>query len=414
MPGNDRCSDCNEPKPQWASVTYGTLMCLVCSGHHRSIGVHLSFVRSVAMDSWTEKQITAMEKGGNQKLVEYFESRNIPKNMSIPQKYSTKQAEYLRNRLARWLEGKTEPPPDPGRYDPTTGVSEAQGAEAIPGETPEQYNARQARLRDAARERMRQKFGTGGMSGSMGSMGSPMPEEPSGLGGMLGGVGSFLKNNVLDNEKVRCIAGTVGTLAGDTFHSVRRTVADGEVMSSLKSNVTGEEGSFVRSLAGGIAERVGSGGGRGGGCGGGGFSSPSKGLSEDDQAFFASIGQKTASSNSISTGGYNGGSVSNTSARGSGKTSGGSGWNDDDWGDSSLGGKDAGLAKQASAQLNLSPTKADLPTPVPLTRASTAPATTPARSPAKPPMMSTAPEPVKEKAPAKLDEPDDFFAEFGV
>lgn len=53
-----RCVDCLQPRPQWASVSYGVFMCLECSGVHRSLGVHLSFVRSVQMDSWTAKQLT--------------------------------------------------------------------------------------------------------------------------------------------------------------------------------------------------------------------------------------------------------------------------------------------------------------------------------------------------------------------
>merc|ERR1719355_499439 len=127
-----------------------------------------------------------MMKGGNGALVKYFSERGIEKSVQIATKYNTKQAEYLRNRLSRWLEGKTEPPPDPGRWDPTTGVSEAQGAEPLPGETTEQYNARQAKMREEARERLRAKFGGGGMGGGgcgggggfgggMVGMGSPEP-----------------------------------------------------------------------------------------------------------------------------------------------------------------------------------------------------------------------------------------------
>ena len=60
-PRAQKCVDCGANGPQWASVSYGVLMCLECSGQHRSLGVHLSFVRSVSMDSWSDKQIRMMQ-----------------------------------------------------------------------------------------------------------------------------------------------------------------------------------------------------------------------------------------------------------------------------------------------------------------------------------------------------------------
>ncbi|CAK9043145.1 Probable ADP-ribosylation factor GTPase-activating protein AGD6 (ARF GAP AGD6) (Protein ARF-GAP DOMAIN 6) (AtAGD6) (Protein ZIGA2) [Durusdinium trenchii] len=279
MPGNNLCVDCNNNAPQWASVTYGTLMCLECSGQHRSLGVHLSFVRSIQMDSWTEKQIAAMEKsGGNQKLVEFFEARGINKSMRIAQKYNTKQAAYYKERLSRLLEGKTEPPPDPGRYDPVTGVSEAQGAEPLPGETTDQYNARQAKLREEARERLRQKFGNGTMS-SVGSHPQPGDDGVSftdvasgavgAVGGLLGGAVGFVRKSVVENENLHdTIKGTVssvGQAAGGVWGRLSQSV-DGDVLDSLKRNVTLQEGSAVsqglgwtQNTVGGLINKAGQG-----------------------------------------------------------------------------------------------------------------------------------------------------------
>lgn len=43
--------------PRWASWNIGVFICIRCAGIHRNLGVHISKVKSVNLDSWTEEQI---------------------------------------------------------------------------------------------------------------------------------------------------------------------------------------------------------------------------------------------------------------------------------------------------------------------------------------------------------------------
>ena len=83
LPGNDKCVDCGSNHPQWASVTYGALMCLECSGAHRGMGVHISFVRSVTMDSWSDKQLKMMTHSSNDELVAFWKKHGVDPRLSL-------------------------------------------------------------------------------------------------------------------------------------------------------------------------------------------------------------------------------------------------------------------------------------------------------------------------------------------
>ncbi|RKP08265.1 hypothetical protein THASP1DRAFT_15885 [Thamnocephalis sphaerospora] len=102
--GNRHCIDCGAPNPQWASVTLGTFFCIDCSGQHRSLGVHVSFVRSITMDKWTPDQLERMKHGGNKKLLDFFASQSdYHAGMSIREKYTSRFADLYREKVRRCL-----------------------------------------------------------------------------------------------------------------------------------------------------------------------------------------------------------------------------------------------------------------------------------------------------------------------
>ncbi|GAA5958569.1 hypothetical protein JCM21900_003982 [Sporobolomyces salmonicolor] len=110
---NKLCAECSLPSPQWCSLSYGCSLCLTCSGVHRSLGVHLSFVRSLTMDKWTQAQMQRMLKGGNQKAREFFEANGQPwKVDSLAEKYNSHVAAMYRDKLLADAEDRPWVPAD--------------------------------------------------------------------------------------------------------------------------------------------------------------------------------------------------------------------------------------------------------------------------------------------------------------
>ena len=54
--------------PRWASWNLGIFLCIRCAGIHRNLGVHISKVKSVNLDSWTAEQVAVSKVMGVIKL----------------------------------------------------------------------------------------------------------------------------------------------------------------------------------------------------------------------------------------------------------------------------------------------------------------------------------------------------------
>ena len=88
-PDNKVCADCAMRDPTWASANLGVFLCLDCSGVHRSLGVHITQVRSITMDAWFPDQIKTMQTVGNAKARAFWEA-NVPAGHSIPNEDSSR------------------------------------------------------------------------------------------------------------------------------------------------------------------------------------------------------------------------------------------------------------------------------------------------------------------------------------
>jgi len=117
-PENRECIDCGAKGPRWASTNLGIFLCIRCSGIHRSMGTHISKVKSVTLDKWTQEQIEAFSKLGNGNAREVYEA-NVPPNYGRPNEndnYGVEQ--WIREKYERKTFVRQCAPPEVKRRKP--------------------------------------------------------------------------------------------------------------------------------------------------------------------------------------------------------------------------------------------------------------------------------------------------------
>uniref|UniRef100_A0A8D3BJA2 Arf-GAP with coiled-coil, ANK repeat and PH domain-containing protein n=1 Tax=Scophthalmus maximus TaxID=52904 RepID=A0A8D3BJA2_SCOMX len=121
LPGNEQCCDCGQADPRWASINLGILLCIECSGIHRSLGVHCSKVRSLTLDSWEPELLKLMCELGNSVINHIYEGSYQEQGLKKPLPSSSRQekeawikAKYVEKKfLKKSVGGTTAPPPSP-------------------------------------------------------------------------------------------------------------------------------------------------------------------------------------------------------------------------------------------------------------------------------------------------------------
>jgi len=107
-PENSRCADCPAKvgTSGWASVNLGSFLCFHCSGIHRNLGVHISKVRSLSLDSWNDDWVAQMERWGNARAAAYWEARLGPQEGRPSLEDSTEQNDVHKAFIRAKYEGR--------------------------------------------------------------------------------------------------------------------------------------------------------------------------------------------------------------------------------------------------------------------------------------------------------------------
>ncbi|EAY16512.1 ARF GAP-like zinc finger-containing protein [Trichomonas vaginalis G3] len=82
-PDNRICADCKAKQSEWASTGLGVFICIDCSGVHRSLGTHITLVRSCTLDSWSMNSVRRMQAIGNKIANQYWEA-NLTDDVKPP------------------------------------------------------------------------------------------------------------------------------------------------------------------------------------------------------------------------------------------------------------------------------------------------------------------------------------------
>lgn len=96
--------------PTWASTNLGVFICMRCSGIHRSLGTHISKVKSTQLDNWQPYMVERMKTVGNlvgKNIYEHNVSKNYPRDFNDQQQLLN----WIKNKYEykKWFDESSDP-----------------------------------------------------------------------------------------------------------------------------------------------------------------------------------------------------------------------------------------------------------------------------------------------------------------
>jgi hypothetical protein len=147
---NARCADCHASAPTWASFNIGVFICTLCAGVHRSLGTHISKVRSCVIDQWSADHIGAMQAHTNEHVNVRLEY-HVPRAIFKPRPDSARDVRerFIRAKYEAMAFVKTDTglPPLGAEFDESPPLSHDSETEAISGHSPHASEAATAQSR---------------------------------------------------------------------------------------------------------------------------------------------------------------------------------------------------------------------------------------------------------------------------
>ncbi|GCE98039.1 hypothetical protein ZYGM_004657 [Zygosaccharomyces mellis] len=115
-PGNSHCADCkNSSHPRWASWSLGVFVCIKCAGVHRSLGTHISKVKSVDLDIWQEEHLINLVKTKSNSEANKTLEAKLPEELRRPILDMNRLQNFIRNKYEdkKWIGAPREPSTGP-------------------------------------------------------------------------------------------------------------------------------------------------------------------------------------------------------------------------------------------------------------------------------------------------------------